>query len=334
MRYGDINDEAFRWTASTESIGLGFLPGDNFSQANAVDADGSVVVGESGGKGIYHAFIWTPATGMLSLQDLLVADGVNVVGWSDLIATGVSADGKVIVGNGVDPLGYNEAWIANLPLSGTALFGVSDPFNDPIKQYDFWDSGSGGGHFVLNGVALGANQDNYVSAAQLPQVTYQSGSGPDTMWVRVTDGNEWSAWSQSFTITAPTDTGPIVTSISNINTIAGQTFAASSLFTASDPFNDPIQQCEFWDTGSGGGRFLLNGQPLGTNQDNYILGAQLQQTSYIAGSGTDTLWVRVSEGGQWSPWSPSFTVSDPTTIGADETLELSSAYSGATIVCR
>ena len=328
MRYGDINDEAFRWTASTESIGLGFLPGDNFSQANAVDADGSVVVGESGGKGIYHAFIWTPATGMLSLQDLLVADGVNVVGWSDLIATGVSADGKVIVGNGVDPLGYNEAWIANLPLSGTALFGVSDPFNDPIKQYDFWDSGSGGGHFVLNGVALGANQDNYVSAAQLPQVTYQSGSGPDTMWVRVTDGNEWSAWSQSFTITAPTDTGPIVTSISNINTIAGQTFAASSLFTASDPFNDPIQQCEFWDTGSGGGRFLLNGQPLGTNQDNYILGAQLQQTSYIAGSGTDTLWVRVSEGGQWSPWSPSFTVSDPTTIGADETLELSSAYSG------
>jgi hypothetical protein len=38
--------------------------------------------------------------------------------------------------------------------------------------------------------------------------------------------------------------------------------------------------------------------------------------------------VRVSEGGQWSPWSPSFTVSDPTTIGAGETLELTSAYSG------
>src|ERR1700730_8718842 len=32
--------------------------------------------------------------------------------------------------------------------------------------------------------------------------------------------------------------------------------------------------------------------------------------------------------GQWSPWSPSFTVSDPTTIGAGETLELTSGYSG------
>jgi len=38
--------------------------------------------------------------------------------------------------------------------------------------------------------------------------------------------------------------------------------------------------------------------------------------------------VRVNEGGQWSPWSQSFTISDPTTIGAGETLELPSAFSG------
>jgi len=38
--------------------------------------------------------------------------------------------------------------------------------------------------------------------------------------------------------------------------------------------------------------------------------------------------VRVNEGGQWSPWSQSFTVSDPPTIGAGETLELASAFSG------
>jgi hypothetical protein len=31
---------------------------------------------------------------------------------------------------------------------------------------------------------------------------------------------------------------------------------------------------------------------------------------------------------QWSAWSQSFTVSDPTTIGAGETLELASAFSG------
>jgi hypothetical protein len=73
---------------------------------------------------------------------------------------------------------------------------------------------------------------------------------------------------------------------------------------------------------------MLNGKALGANQDNYVSAAQLAQTTYVAGSGTDTLWVRVGEGTQWSPWSPSFIVSDPTTIGAGETLELTSAYSG------
>jgi hypothetical protein len=132
----------------------------------------------------------------------------------------------------------------------------------------------------------------------------------------------------SFTVSAPIDTGPVVTSVSNINTTASQTFAASTLFSASDPFNDPIEQYDFWDTGTGGGHFMLNGQALATNQDNYVSAGQLAQTNYVAGSGTDTLWVRVSEGGQWSPWSPSFTVSDPTTISAGQTLELASAYSG------
>jgi hypothetical protein len=115
---------------------------------------------------------------------------------------------------------------------------------------------------------------------------------------------------------------------SDIKTTAGQTFSASTLFSASDPFEDAIAQYDFWDTGSGGGRFMLNGQALGTNQDNYVSAGQLAQASYVSGSGTDTLWVRVSEGGQWSVWSQSFTVSDPTTIGAGETVELNSAYSG------
>jgi enterochelin esterase-like enzyme len=212
--------------------------------------------------------------------------------------------------------------------AASSLFTATDPDGDAITEYDFWDMGSGGGHFAVNGVALGANQDNYVSAEQLTQTTYQSDSGTDTLWVRVSDGNEWSPWSQSFTVTAPIDTGPVVTSVSHIRTTAGQTFAASSLFTANDPFGEAIAQYDFWNTGAGGGHFLLNNQPLGANQDNYVSSAQLAQTTYVSGSGADTLWVRVNEGGQWSAWSQSFTVSDPPTIGAGEALELASAFSG------
>jgi hypothetical protein len=98
--------------------------------------------------------------------------------------------------------------------------------------------------------------------------------------------------------------------------------------SSSDPFGDAIEQYDFWDTGAGGGHFTINGRPLAANQNNVVSASQLGQTGYVAGTGIDTLWVRVSEGGQWSPWSSSFTVSDPTTIGAGETLELTSAYSG------
>src|SRR6202035_1220853 len=117
--------------------------------------------------------------------------------------------------------------------------------------------------------------DNYVSAAQLAQTTYQSGSGADTLWVRAFDGTQWSAWSQSFTVTGPADTKPVVVVTSaNVSATHGQSFTASSLFTASDPDGDPIAQYDFWNTGAGGGHFALNNQMLGTNQDNYVSAAQ------------------------------------------------------------
>jgi hypothetical protein len=49
--------------------------------------------------------------------------------------------------------------------------------------------------------------------------------------------------------------------------------------------------------------------------------------TYKAGSGTDTLWVRVN-----GPWSTPFTVSDPPqvqTVQAGETLEVASPFSGS-----
>ena len=40
-------NEAFRWTAETGLVSLGLLPGDTFSEARGVSADGAVVVGVS-----------------------------------------------------------------------------------------------------------------------------------------------------------------------------------------------------------------------------------------------------------------------------------------------
>jgi hypothetical protein len=114
----------------------------------------------------------------------------------------------------------------------------------------------------------------------------------------------------SFTVTAQTvDTPPVVTPTnSNIAASAGRIFAASSLFTASDPDGDAITQYDFWDTGGGGGHYLVNGVIQPTSREIYVSAAQLAQTTYQSGNGTDTLWVRANDGTQWSTWSSSFTV--------------------------
>ena len=88
--------------------GLGFLTGGTYSNANGVNADSTVVVGYSDSTSGQQAFRWMSSTGMRSIRDLLVASGVNMTGWTLDNATGVSADGSVMVGTGTDPSAQNE----------------------------------------------------------------------------------------------------------------------------------------------------------------------------------------------------------------------------------
>jgi hypothetical protein len=77
---------------------------------------------------------------------------------------------------------------------------------------------------MLNGKALSANQDNIISAAQLGQLSYQVGTGTDTLWVRANDGTAWGAWSNSFTISDPPAVG------------AGETITLGSAFAGTVNF--------------------------------------------------------------------------------------------------
>jgi probable HAF family extracellular repeat protein len=109
-----VNDEAFLWTASGGLTAIG--PG----LAYRANADGSVVVG----KNQNGAFRWTAATGMQSIHDILTAEGVNLNGWTLTFATGVSADGQTIVGEGSSTGNYDEAWSATIPLNAFALLDL------------------------------------------------------------------------------------------------------------------------------------------------------------------------------------------------------------------
>ena len=84
-------ERAFRWTVSGGIQDLGTLPGGDRSEAYAVSADGSVVVGRArNAAGLERAFRWTEAGGM---QDLGVLPN-----YDEGYAVAVSADGQVVLG--------------------------------------------------------------------------------------------------------------------------------------------------------------------------------------------------------------------------------------------
>ena len=130
--------EAFRWTEDGGIVGLGDLPGGaSWSEARAVSADGSVVVGRASTGyttltdgplqiqtpdpiPVFEAFIWTENAGMRNLGEVLTSIcGLDLTGWTLTTATDVSADGLTVVGSGINPDGNAEAWIATIPEPAT-----------------------------------------------------------------------------------------------------------------------------------------------------------------------------------------------------------------------
>lgn len=95
----------------------------NTSRALAVNADGTVAVGEAfisildpfDPEFTDGAFIWDKANGLRNLKFVLESDhGLDLSGWKLNSATGISADGLTIVGNGSFE-GVDQAWIATVP---------------------------------------------------------------------------------------------------------------------------------------------------------------------------------------------------------------------------
>jgi probable HAF family extracellular repeat protein len=116
----DSGIEAFRWTSALGMVGLGDLPGGIFgSEALAVSADGSIVVGK-GDSTESKPFIWDATNGMRNLSTVLTGLGLDLTGWDLRTATGISADGMTIIGDGVNN-GVEQAWIAVIPEPGTGL---------------------------------------------------------------------------------------------------------------------------------------------------------------------------------------------------------------------
>ncbi len=130
--------EAWRWSESTglQSIshpdaGMWFT-----GAATAISADGSVIVGyyrpwpgaPFGGEG----FIWTEETGRVELNEYVSNLGIDDLGITFALPLGISADGTMIVGTGLNATG--DASVAFLiKLSGD--LNVSDLESSSLTYY-------------------------------------------------------------------------------------------------------------------------------------------------------------------------------------------------------
>lgn len=108
--------EAIRWTQAGGLEGLGDLPGGVFeSFALDLSDDGLTVIGFGTSALGQEAMVWTREQGMRRLVDALTGIDGPPSGWFLTAATAISGDGRVIVGNGINPAGQTEAWIWTLP---------------------------------------------------------------------------------------------------------------------------------------------------------------------------------------------------------------------------
>lgn len=145
--------EAFRWTQDGGIVSLGNSLGGYYGSANAVSADGQVIVGQLFNRGEVPsgvvwttdgdteilpqfgeardvsadgstivgnmqgggAVIWDASNGTRSIAGILSSLGVvQRAGWTLRWATAISGDGTTIVGEGVNPDGRTEAWLARI----------------------------------------------------------------------------------------------------------------------------------------------------------------------------------------------------------------------------
>jgi probable HAF family extracellular repeat protein len=149
--FGDYR--AFRWTSGTGIVNLGFLSGGNSAQVYGMNADGTVIVGNSNSSTDIYAYRWTTGSGMVSLGVLSGDDfsyGAGVSG-DGLVVVGVSSNSssagafRWTVGDGMQYLGAlsggvnSEAYAANH--DGSFIVGQADDDTTTLPMY--WTSASG-----------------------------------------------------------------------------------------------------------------------------------------------------------------------------------------------
>ena len=204
------------------------------------------------------------------------------------------------------PNGAHVAAGAGQSLAASNLFTGTDAEHDVLTYYvSDQTTAANSGHFELDGSALQAGTVYTLTAAQYAQTTFVAGDAgvSDDLLVMAYDGHSNSNnsnWSE-FHVDAGVNQAPQISfpNGANVAASAGQSFAASSLFTGSDAENDVLTYyVSDQTTAANSGHFELDGSALQAGTVYTLSAAQYAQTSFVAGDSgvSDDLLVMANDG--------------------------------------
>lgn len=254
-----------------------------------------------------------------------VDDGTHHTAWTSLTLTsnvaGGGGDGNTTTNDSAPTVSVSNVTLSDAAsVLASTLISASDADGNPLT-YFVWDAGKGStsGHFELEDNALNAGRSHTLTQEQFDALNVVGGDdeGTDTLWVRVSDGENLTAWT-SFTLNSTVsggggsgggnassnDAAPTVTA-NNLTLAGGVSASASSTISANDADGNPLTYF-VWDDGRGAnsGYFELDGSALNSGRSYTLTQAEFDNLNIVGGSdaATETLWVRVSDGQNLTSW--------------------------------
>ena len=127
--------------------------------------------------------------------DTLEVRAADSVGYGAFATFTVTASQSVSGDLGPVVSASNIAAFAGSDLASSTLFSATASTGHSATSYEVEDiSASASGYWIFNGIAEPANQPIDVTVTQLAELSFQAGFGTDTLEVRASDGNVWSAF--------------------------------------------------------------------------------------------------------------------------------------------
>ena len=187
----------------------------------------------------------------------------------------------------------NVAATSGESIAASSLLSATGGDGNPLTYYILDNSPTADGHFVVNGTAEPNGSVFSVTAAQLAETSFVAGAAgtSSNLYVIAYDGQNLSGPDYTeFHINvaaAQSPQAPVLTvpSTNVMATSAGESIAASSLFSATDLQNFPLTYYLLDNTAAANtGHFAVNGVAEPNGSVFSVTAAQLAHTTFVAGN--------------------------------------------------